>query len=287
MQQATLLVDSQCKLGEGPFWYQQRCHWFDIEGKTLHSCTVDGSDHRTHSFPEMFSAAAELTDGSLLLASETGLWRYQGADQPLEKHRDLEADNALTRSNDGRADRKGGFWIGTMGKQLEDHAGAIYRYYRGELVKLQDRVSIPNAICFSPAGDYAYLTDTPERVIRRWRLDAAGWPVGEPEPWFQLYDDNANPDGAVVDSAGFLWNAQWGANQVVRYHPDGSVDSVYKFPTEQVSCPAFIGPKLDQLMVTTAWVDMPAEKREAQPLAGATFRINIPVPGLTDGIVQL
>ncbi|MEZ5480316.1 MAG: SMP-30/gluconolactonase/LRE family protein [Thiolinea sp.] len=281
------LYPSQCHLGEGPFWYQNRCHWFDIVEKTLHSCTLEGREHQALLLPEMFSAAAPLSSGDLLLASESALWRYQGRIDALEKLCDLEADKPQTRSNDGRADRQGGFWIGTMGKQAQAGAGALYRYYQGELVKLVDQVSIPNAICFSPAGDYAYFTDTPKGMIRRWALDSAGWPVGEAQDWVAVTNEQASPDGAVVDSAGYLWNAQWGSGQVVRYSPAGQLDRVLQLPALHSSCPAFVGADFTRMMITTAQENLDAAQLSAQPQAGDVFIVSLEVPGLADGVVKI
>ena len=77
----------------------------------------------------------------------------------------LEADNPVTRSNDGRADPWGGFWIGTMGFNAEPQAGAIYRYYKGEVLPIVRNITISNAICFAPDRSCAYYTDTPTRQI--------------------------------------------------------------------------------------------------------------------------
>ena len=119
-------------------------------------------------------------DGSasdeLLIASESQLLRFHLGDHSQSKICDLEADNPITRSNDGRCDPQGGFWIGTMGKKAEAKAGAIYRYYRGDLVQLFSEITIPNAICFAPDGQTAYFTDTPLRQILAVDLDAEGWP---------------------------------------------------------------------------------------------------------------
>ena len=57
----------------------------------------------------------------------------------------LEADRPGTRSNDGRADPHGGFWIGTMSKTAAEGEGAIYRYYRGEVRRLHPGITIPNS----------------------------------------------------------------------------------------------------------------------------------------------
>ena len=106
-----------------------------------------------------------------MIAHETSLLLFNLNSRESEKIVDLEADDPITRSNDGRADPWGGFWIGTMGKKLEKDAGAIYRYYRGELRTLYTPWTIPNAQCFSPNRDFAYLTDTPNGEILRQRLD--------------------------------------------------------------------------------------------------------------------
>ena len=163
-----------------------------------------------------------------------------------------EADRPETRSNDGRTDPMGGFWIGTMGKAAEPQAGAIYRLYRGELRTLYDAVSIPNAICFSPDGRRGYWADTPTGIIMAQALDAEGWPEGEPEVFADLRTEGLRPDGAVTDEDGALWNAQWGAARVARYLPDGTFDRAIAVGGQHSSCPVFAGPGLDRLYVTTA-----------------------------------
>ena len=186
----------------------------------------------------------------------------------------LEADQPLTRSNDGRADPWGGFWIGTMGFNAERGAGAIYRYYKGALRQLFAEITISNAICFSPDRRFAYYTDTPTRQIMRVPLDAAeGWPSAPPEVFVDLKKDKRNPDGAVVDSDGCLWNAQWGAAQVARYSPDGSLLQTVDIPAAQATCPAFGGADLRTLFVTSA-----AQGRD-EAEDGQTFQLASDVRG--------
>ncbi|MFW8637263.1 SMP-30/gluconolactonase/LRE family protein [Cribrihabitans pelagius] len=241
-----------CTLGEGPLWHPEReqLFWFDILGKRLMS--RDASGALEWQFGEHVSAAGWIGPGILLIASETALFRFSLADGSREDVVALEADNPVTRSNDGRADPFGGFWIGTMGKQAEPGAGAIYRFYKGELVPLVPDITISNAICFSPDGRHAYYTDTPARRILRQPLDAEGWPEGAAELFLDLSKEGLNPDGAVVDAEGCLWCAQWGASRVARYGPDGAFLSAIEFPASQMSCPAFGGPGLQTLFATSA-----------------------------------
>ena len=127
-----------CELGEGPLWHpkQNRLYWFDIIGKRLLSRDADQA--LEWQFDEHFSAAGWIDDDHLLLASETGLWKFSTVSGEKERLCDLEAENPVTRSNDGRADPFGGFWIGTMGKQAEPRHGAIYRFFEGKVHKLYD-----------------------------------------------------------------------------------------------------------------------------------------------------
>ena len=263
--------DVACALGEGALWHplRKQLFWFDILGTRLMSRAPDGTvDH--WQFDEHVSAAGWVDRDTLLMASATGLWRFDIGTETRELVVPLEADNPVTRSNDGRADPNGGFWIGTMGIKAEPGAGAIYRHHRGELRQLFDAITVSNAICFAPDGQTAYFADTPTRQIKRVALDADGWPAAAPETHIDLTADRLNPDGAVVDSQGNLWNAQWGAGRVACYDPGGRFLRAVSVPTAQTTCPAFGD---TTLYVTTAADGL------SDPQAGFTFAVDVGVAG--------
>lgn len=276
--------DTRCALGEGPLWHPGRraLLWVDILGKRLYLRAPQGAQ-RHWQFDEHVSAVGWVDSETLILASETGLFRFSIADGRRALLVALEADQPATRSNDGRADPWGGFWIGTMGKAAEPGLGAIYRYYRGDLRCLFDRITISNAICFAPDRSRAYFADTATGVIQWVALDDQGWPKGAPGVFADLSDEGLNPDGAVVDAAGNLWNAQWGASRVACYAPDGRFVTAVGLPAGQVSCPSFGGPDLQTLFATSA-----AHGAEAgDGLAGATFSVVNPARGLPEYQVVL
>ncbi|WGW03548.1 SMP-30/gluconolactonase/LRE family protein [Tropicibacter oceani] len=266
----TALSDTICELGEGPLWHPERetFFWFDIMGRKLFE--HDGAAQRHWDFDREVSAAGWVDRGRLLVATARDLILFD-LETGQESHVvDLEADNPLTRSNDGRADPQGGFWIGTMGYQAQPGAGAIYRFYRGELRQLYPGITIPNAICFAPDGRQAYFTDTADKVIRRVALDGDGWPAGDPVDWLDLGPEGINPDGAVVDADGNFWNAQWGAGRVACYDPQGRLEMALRLPATQTTCPAFGGPGLMRLLVTSAAGGAPADDKGA----GKTYVID-------------
>jgi sugar lactone lactonase YvrE len=168
---------TRCELGEGPLWHPTRnqLFWFDILAGRLH--WRENGATRMMQFDELVSAAGWIDDTALLVASESRLFRFDLETGTTEDVVPLEADNPLTRSNDGRADPWGGFWIGTMGKGAEPGLGAIYRYHAGELRQLHAPITIPNAISFAPDRSVAYFTDSPVRIVWRQPLDPETCPA--------------------------------------------------------------------------------------------------------------
>jgi sugar lactone lactonase YvrE len=249
---ATVFSETVCTLGEGPLWHpeEQALYWVDILGKRLYR--RDGVAETSWDFDEHVSAAGWIDTGQLLIASESALSHFDARTGESSYLHGLEADNPATRSNDGRADPWGGFWIGTMGKSAEPGAGAIYRYVDGTLHRLFDRITTPNAISFAPDGACAYYADTPRRKILRVALDNDGFPDGKPDLFVDLTQDALNPDGAVVDAQGNLWVAQWGAGRVACYDSDGRFQRAIAVPGRHASCPAFGGSDLGTLFVTSA-----------------------------------
>ena len=170
-----------------------------------------------------------------------------------------------------------------MGKQAQAGAGSIYRFYKGKLTKLYDRLTIPNAICFSPDRNFVYYTDSAEKIIMRQSLDRNGWPDGFATPFVDGRIEGLGPDGAVVDQEGYLWNAQWGNSRVARYAPDGTFTSSLSLPATQVSCPAFGGSDLKTLFVTTAYENLAKPSK----FDGQTFFDEVDVVGQKEHQVKL
>jgi len=284
------LSDWHCHLGEGCTYdaATDTAWWFDILERTLFQADRASGMVSSHALPLMASVLAFIDDQRQLLATENGLYVRDVADGRLTLHMPLEADNAATRSNDGRVHPCGALWIGTMGRSAEKGAGAIYRFYRGELRQLYAGITIPNAICFSPDGATAYFTDSSQGILHRVAIDPANaLPTGNPET---LYDNSGGVgslDGAVVDAEGLIWNARWGGSCIDAYTPEGDRVRTVRIPAKQPSCPVFVGRNFDRLLVTTAWEGMDERARAADPHHGQTFVLDVGARGRPEPRVRL
>lgn len=274
------LGEGRCLLGEGPTYdrHTDTAWWFDIlDRKLIEHRFGDGSTH-VHALPFMASALGRIDGDRQLVVAEDGLYIRDVGTGALTLHRPLEADSPATRSNDSRVHPSGAFWIGTMGKQAEEGAGAIYWYRKGEIRRLFDNISITNAICFSPDGATGYFTDTPTRQLMRVAIDPrTGLPTDKAEP-FGEKSDAGTPDGAVVDAAGNLWVARWGGSAIEIISPDGALIETIRLPATQISCPAFVGSDARRMIATSAAVDID-DGRDGPGLDGATFVFDIGGPG--------
>jgi sugar lactone lactonase YvrE len=277
-----------CTLGEGPLWHPERHQllWCDITAGRLLSREDDAA--REWAFPVNVSAMGWIDRDRLLVASEVALHEFDISDGASRIVAPLDANNTNTRSNDGRADPWGGFWIGTMGKAAEPGAGAIWRYWRGEVRQMYPGITIPNAISFTPGGRYAHFADSAQGKVWRVALSATdGWPEGEPEVFLDFAGRDGVPDGAVVDAEGYLWLAVWGEGCVAVHDANGQEIRRIPVPAPHTTCPAFGGPGLATLYVTSARQGLSDRALMDAPLSGQTFAIQTDAVGQPEHQVLL
>jgi sugar lactone lactonase len=285
----SILSAERCQLGEGPTYdgTTDTAWWFDILERRLFEAHLGSGLVRIHPLGRMASALARIDATRQLIVTEDGLYIRTIADGALTLFSPLEADNAATRSNDARVHPCGTFWIGTMGRKAEKGAGAIYALHRGEIARLFADITIPNAICFSGDGALGYFADSARNELYRVALDPlTGLPRGAPELLIR-HRGTGGLDGAIVDADGAIWNARWGGGCVDVYSPQGAHLRSLHVPASQASCPAFVGPDLSRLLVTSAWEHMDEAARAADPEHGRTFLLEAAARGRPEPDVML
>lgn len=292
-KEAKLFAVISCKntLGEGVVWDPRvnAAVWTDIEECRLYRSTFPFENFESFPAPERIGSFGLLEgrQDQVAAAFETGFGYFSYNDGAVD-WLDRPALPKGARFNDGRVDRCGVFWAGSMIEDVSlrrQSGGALYRLGNdGKAKAVFDGVQISNSLCWSPDGTVMYFADTPLRQIHAFDFEE-GTPSNKRV--FAETERGAYPDGSAVDAEGFLWNAQWGAGQVVRYAPDGRVDFTLKVPAPHVSCAAFGGPDLNLLLITTARAEMTAEALAAAPQSGALFVYETSHKGLPESLCVL
>jgi L-arabinonolactonase len=272
-------------LGEGILWdsQRQRLWWTDIQGRGLFRYDwALGKPHRLEMPERVGSFGLAAGSERLITAFESGFAWYDPGDESVTWLARPEGLHPAVRFNDGRVDRQGRFWSGTMVEG--DHpavSAGLYSFDRRHGVRqhLSD-VRISNGLCLSPDGRRLYFADSPTRTIRVFALEPEGT-LG-PSRVFAQTPVGADPDGATIDADGCLWSAHWGAGCVVRYTPEGQIDRTLRVPASQPTCVCFGGPELDVLCITTARIGLSEASLSTEPNAGDVFLFRVGVKGLPE-----
>ena len=291
MVEVDCVVSAGNELGESPIWddRERALYWADIRGPALHRFDPASGATQAWPLPDCIGSFAVREGGGMLLALRGGLYAFDPASGALAKLGHPEADRtgdryAMNRYNDGKCDRRGRFWVGTMSDRSPREAvGALYRV-DADLAshRILDGVAVPNSLAWSPDGRVMYFADTSDGRLRAYAYDAQVGRLGPMRVLAEASTAPGRPDGATVDEAGCLWSACYGGGALARFTPDGRLDRVVSLPVSQVTSCAFGGPRLDTLYVTTATQRLTPEQRAREPLAGGLFALSPGVRGLPE-----
>lgn len=270
------VIPAANELGEGIVWNAlDGCAWWtDIQRRRIHRWKPAHATIDAFEVPER-AGSFSFVEGSeeLIVAFESGIALHDldnGRTQWLGRPENSQTGR---RFNDGRCDRRGRFWVGTMVEDDRALAASASLYCvdgSGTVRRRLDGLHISNGLCFSPDSRYCYVADSARHVIFRCEVDPESGQLGERRVFAET-PEHGFPDGATIDSDGCMWSAQWGSNQVIRYTPHGRVDRVLAVPAAQPSCVAFAGPDLDLLLVTSARAGLSVAALADQPMAGRVF----------------
>ncbi|NOU63605.1 SMP-30/gluconolactonase/LRE family protein [Paenibacillus sp. LMG 31461] len=276
--------DVKANLGEGPVWDHTtgQLIWVDINGQAVHLYKPADGSNRTIALDQKVGAAVPRQQGGMVLALERGFHLLDLETETLSPIVDPESHLPNNRFNDGKCDRAGRFWAGTMALSESVAAGSLYCLdIDGTVRTLEDGcITVSNGLGWSPDNTIMYYIDSPTKKVVAYDYDGESGSISNPRTVVIIAEDEGFPDGMAVDNDGMLWIAQWGGWQVGRYDPaTGEKIGSIAIPVERTSSCAFGGEHMDELYITTARVGVSEEESVNQPLAGALFRIKLDVKG--------
>lgn len=277
--QISTIVDLKPSLGEGPVWDAEtaRLWWIDSTDGRVFRNSADGADIHVWDAREKIGSMALFADAeSLLLAQQTGLYRYDLTTDQRTLIIDPEPDLPRNRLNDGKVDPVGRFVFGSMDTMEEEASGKLYRLDPDlSLHVLDEGIVCSNGPCFSPDGKTLYFADTWSGDIWAYDYDPSTGDASNRRVFATVdTSDGGAVDGMTVDADGFVWQAHVYGGKLKRYDPDGTIERVIEMPVLKVTCPAFGGEDLDRLYVTTMARPPLPRFPEDGPDRGALFVID-------------
>jgi sugar lactone lactonase YvrE len=265
------VLDARATLGEGPLWDDRDgvLWWVDVPAGRLHRLHPASGRDEGIEIGQPVGAVGLRAAGGLVLAVRDGFALLVGGE--LRMLAEVEADRPDQRMNDGASDPRGCFWAGTMAEDARPEAGTLYRLAPdGSVAPMLDRLTISNGIDWSPDGRLVYFIDSGRRAIEVFDHDPGDGTIGGRRILVEVTGEGV-PDGLCVDAEGCVWVARFGGWAVERYTPEGRLDRRLRVPAAQVTKPAFGGPDLGDLYVTTARRGLGGSELLVQAHAGGVF----------------
>ena len=288
MADVECVVQSGDSLGESVIWCPRtrKVWWLDILKPCLQSFDPVSKRHQVYPLPEPNCGCAALrASGGFVLAMDNGLHAFDPVTGALKLLAHPEPDPPTNRYNDGRVDRRGRFWLGTMDCDIRGPTGALYRIDPDHTAQRQfDGISVPNSTAFAPDDRTLYFADTPRHLIWAFDLDIGAGAISNRRVFADLTPRRGLPDGSCVDAEGFLWNAEFAGSRLTRYAPDGRADRTVALPVTSPTCCCFGGEVLDTLYVVSSTHRHNTEQRKAEPCSGGLLALDVGARGLPEAM---
>ena len=151
-------------------------------------------------------------------------------------------------------------------------SGALYCYCNKEFICMQENTKIGNGMAWNSKADKLYYADSVEHKVYVYDYDIDTGYISNRKVLFEIHD--GSPDGMIIDKDDNLFVCIWDGSRVeVRSSKTGILKRVIDIPTKLVTSCAFIGDKLDNLLITTASLD------NTDKFSGNIFKVHLDYVG--------
>lgn len=275
---ARRLSSGPAALGESPLWDPASgvLWWIDGVAGALHGIRPGGEGPAipSRAIGGHLGCIALATGDRLLVARDHEVVLHDLATGDSAPFLTLQNADPAMRLNDGKLDRQGRFLCAGMGRGGQP-LGALHQIDgTGQHRVLAEGLRIGNGLCFSPAGDVLYVTDTPARVILAADYDPATGRAGQPRRHIETAGMETGVDGATVDAAGNLWATLVTIGEIGCFAPDGRLLQRMPAPVDLPSSLAFGGPRMGTLFVTSIRDSGTGRAVSRHPLGGHLFALD-------------
>lgn len=276
---------AQALRGAGAVWSRREdaLYWVDTAGRQLHRFDPVRKLRDSWSFDEDIGAVAECSrQPGLLVALRRDLAIFDPETGRLQRLHQVEPAHPGNRLGDGHCDAQGRFWFGTHNASNPSPTGALYRYAGGsQCTRVHSGLASSHGPAWSPDQRTLFLTDSAQRRVLAYDMDADRGTLSPARTWLQLARHEGSPQGLCTDADGRIWLARAGAGCVSCHAPDTGEELLrIRVPASQVTGCTFGGRDLRTLFITSACQQAVDASLFNEPLAGALFAVEVESPGV-------
>ena len=246
MKARLIRASSQLQLGESPLWLDGVLYYVDILGGKIYA--YDGT-LRTIYTDKIIPFIVPCKDG-IVFGTKDSIRHLSFTRMVVETiFRVALPDNI--RFNDGKCDKNGFLFAGTMDMDERTPSGKLYRFGKDEKIML-DNITISNGTIWDLDSKTMYYVDSPTRKIRVFDYDAQTSTIISERKSIDVSSFAGVPDGMTIDSQGNLYVAFYGGNGIIEFNKAGEAVKKIFVGTKNVTSCIFGDDDLQTLYITTA-----------------------------------
>ncbi len=274
------ILEARARLGEVPFWHpgEQLLYWADIYNHRVHQFNPVTGATQVFNVGEVVCCIAPGGNNRLIIGLRHRLAFLDTSNGEVTPIINVE-NNPDIRLNDGKCDRSGRFWFGSMSSKGEPQ-GKLYRYDRKGLHALQTGLTISNGLGWSPDDKTFYLTDSPLQTIYAYDFDFESGNISNRRVLIDLKAESFFPDGLTIDKDGCIWSAMWDGWCVIQFDPNGKEMRRVMMPVQRPTSCTFGDKDLKTLYITTASVGLSEAEIQNSFYSGDLFSLQTDTSGL-------
>ncbi|MBX9923830.1 MAG: SMP-30/gluconolactonase/LRE family protein [Rhabdochlamydiaceae bacterium] len=292
MNQIECVLEIHCWLGESPLWDPEKklLYWADILGEKIHSFDPILQKLRTYPLTEKVTSIALRKGGGLVATSFKGFMLFDFKEGKLTPLVQVEENLPDNRFNDGKCDRSGRFWAGTMDRvHWNKPTGTLYSLQPDKTALTTEKNAVClNGIAWSLDNRTMYVVESFRYTIFAYDFEMKTGSISNKRPFISFPSEAKGfPDGITVDSEGYIWCAIGVLGKILRIDPKGQITQTYSFPVPGITSCMFGGKDLQTLYVTSSRENMTDSDLQKYPLSGNLFSIETNVRGVPEPFVHI
>ncbi len=261
------------KLGEGVIWNptERALYWVDAFAPAIRRLDPVTGEVTSWATPEIIGSLVFDERGTVVCGLESGFHRVSLDPWSMEPICNPQPETGII-FNDGKCDRRGRYFVGTMHREFLADRGVLWRLDPDLTChRVDGGITVSNGLAWSPDDRVMYFADTRKDVVYAYDYDIETGEADRRREFISTAQRRGRIDGATVDVDGNYWAALIHEGAVGCFSPEGEEIRKVDLPVDHPTMCTFGGPALDSLYVVTSRRFLDEEGLADQPLAGSLF----------------
>ena len=221
-------------LGEGVIWNHKEnaLYWVDAFAPAIRRLDYHTNKIESWNTKEIIGSLVFDNNGKIIAGTESGFvsislnpWQKDILINPQKKTGII--------FNDGKCDRKGRYFVGTMHKDFIDDEGILWQLDKDlNCRKIDDNITVSNGLAFSPDNKIMYFADTRKDLVYKYDYNLDKGIASNKSIFLSTSNRIGRVDEATVDVSGNYWAALIHESAVVCFSPEGKEINKIELPVK-------------------------------------------------------